>query len=120
MIRKDTRPITVNGQPWEYKIGRNTVAIYDTQGKPYYAKFTEIVDEKSVAEKSFYLNPAVILNHILSKILGGEAVYKKCYACLTVKPDVYLRTNPFAAEIHEDYTKHYICNDCCASLAEEI
>ena len=24
MKRNDTRPLTVNGQPWEYKIGRNT------------------------------------------------------------------------------------------------
>lgn len=120
MRRTDTRPLTVNGQPWEYKIGRNTVAIYDTQGKPYYAKFTEIVGEKAVERKDFYLNPATILNHILTKILGDNPVHHKCVCCHTVKADVYLRPNPYQAEIHEDYTPHFYCNSCVDALAEEI
>jgi len=120
MKRKDTRPLTVNGQPWEYKIGRNTVAIYDTQGKPYYAKFTDIVGEKAVEKNSFYLNPATILDYILTKILGGEPKHKRCVRCSLVKADVHLQVNPFAVEIHEDYTPHYFCNECVADLAEEI
>lgn len=115
MKRKDTRPLTVNGQPWEYKIGRNTVAIYDTEGNRYFPKFTDIV-----GEKSFYLNPATILDYILTKIIGGEPKHKRCVSCNTVKADVYLRPNPFNAEIHEDYTPHYFCNSCVDSLAEEI
>lgn len=120
MKRNDTRSLTVNGQPWEYKIGRNTVAIYDTQEKAYYIKFTDIVGERAVERKSFYLNPATILNHILTKIIGANPVHDRCESCKIVKADVYLRPNPFEAEIYYNYTKHYFCNDCVDDLAEEI
>ena len=36
----------------------------------------------------------------------------ECYCCNEVKEDVEYRENPFSAEIHDDHTKHYICNDC--------
>lgn len=119
-MRKDTRHLTVNKQPWEYKIGRNTVAIYDTQNKAYYAKFSEIVGEKAVKNKNFYLNPATILNYILTKILGDNPKHNRCVCCKTVKADVYLRPNPFEAEINEDYTPHFYCNNCSNELAEDI
>lgn len=120
MNRKDTRPLTVNGTPWEYKIGRNTVAIYDPEGKPYYVKFTDIHSQKTIDNGLGYLNPATILNHILTKILGDNPIHHRCISCNTPKKDVYLRPNPFDAEIHEDYTPHYFCNDCVNRLAEEI
>ena len=120
MRRKDTRPLTINGTPWEYKIGRNTVAIYDPEGKRYFPRFTEIVGEKAVEQKSFYLNPATIVNHILTKILGDDPIHKRCVNCKRVKSDVYLRPNPFEAEINDNYTPHYFCNDCVNDLAEEI
>lgn len=120
MKRNDTRPLTVNGQIWEYKIGRNTVAIHAIDGKRYFPKFTDIVGEKAVERKEFYLNPATILNYILTKIIGGEQIHHRCVSCNTVKADVYLRPNPFEAEIYEDYTPHYFCNDCVNDLAEEI
>ena len=120
MNRKDTRPLTVNGTPWEYKIGRNTVAIYDPHGERYFPKFTEIVGEKAFEKKQFKLNPATILNYILTKILGDNPKHYKCVHCNIVKADVYLRPNPFALEIHEDYTPYYFCNDCVDILAEEI
>lgn len=120
MNRKDTRPLTVNGTPWEYKIGRNTVAIYNPEGKPYYVKFTDIHSQTTIDNGLGYLNPATILNHILTKILGENPIYKACSRCHNVKADVYLRTNPFMAEIYDDYTKHFYCNDCVNDLAEEI
>jgi len=120
MKRKDTRHLNVNGQPWEYKIGRNTVAIYDTEGKRYFPKFTDIVGTKAVEEKSFYLNPATILNHILTKIIGENPIHQRCICCKSVKADVYLRANPFDAEINQDYTPHYYCNSCVDDIAEEI
>jgi hypothetical protein len=120
MKRKDTRPLTINGTPWEYKIGRNTVAIYDPEGNRYFPKFTEIVGEKAVERKSFYLNPATIVNYILINILGDNPIHKRCSCCNRVKSDVYLRPNPFEAEIHDDYTPHYFCNECIDDLADEI
>ncbi len=120
MKRNDTRQLNVNGQPWEYKIGRNTVAIYDVDGKRYFPKFTDIVGEKAVEDKDFYLNPATILNYIVTKILREGVIHKKCSSCGVVKPDVYLSPNPFRAEIYDNRTPHFFCNDCFAFLAEEI
>jgi hypothetical protein len=120
MKRKDTRPLTVNGTPWEYKIGKNTVAIYDPEGKRYFPKFTEIVGEEAVKDKQFYLNPATILNHILTKILVDNPKHNRCICCNTVKADVYLQPNPFDAEIHQDYTPHFFCNNCVNDLTQEI
>jgi hypothetical protein len=120
MKRKDTRPLNVNGTPWEYKIGRNTVAIYDTEGKQYYVKFTDIHSQKTIDNGLGYLNPAVIHNYILTKILSENRKHRKCFMCNTIKPDVYLRTSPLSVELNDDYTKHYYCNSCVADLAEEI
>jgi hypothetical protein len=120
MERKDTRPLTVNGQPWEYKIGRNTVAIYDTEGNRYFPKFTDIVGEQAVNDKLFYLNPAVILDYILTKIIGEEPKHKICYCCKIAKADVHLQVNPYQAEIEGDYSKHYLCNECYGDLSDEI
>jgi len=122
MKRNDTRSLTVNSQAWEYKIGKNTVAIYDTEGKRYFPKFVDIVGEKSFQDKEFYLNPAQILDYILVNILGGVSVKadKKCKYCLKAKPSVRLRVNPFEGEINQNYTKHYICDSCIDNLSDEI
>jgi len=120
MQRKDTRPLTVNGKLWEYKIGRNTIAIYDPEGKKYFPKFTDFYTEQAIASKQSYFNPATILNFILTKILLEEPKHHKCKCCNRVKSDVRLRCNPFAAEINEDYTKHYFCDECVSDLADEI
>lgn len=114
MKRTDTRPLTVNGQSWEYKIGRNTVAIYDPEGNRYFVKFTELQ-----ASESPKINPALILSHILTKILK-DFKPRKCSACHMKKEDVVLRINPYAAELNDDNTKHFICNDCVTQMAEEI
>jgi hypothetical protein len=120
MNRKDTRFLTVNGTPWEYKIGRNTVALYDPEGKPYYVKFTDIHTKEEIDKGRGYLNPTKILDYILTKILNDTSIHNRCVSCKTVKADVFLRPNPFNSEIYEDYTPHYLCNDCVSELAEEI
>lgn len=129
MKRNDTRALTVKGQPWEYKIGRNTVAIYDPEGNRFFPKFYEVGQKtnnrydpnRDEYVSNYLLNPAIIVNYIETKILGIEVPSnKKCIHCQMVKADVYLNVNPFAAEIHEDYTKHYLCNACCNELAGEI
>lgn len=120
MKRKDTRPLTVNGQLWEYKIGRNTVAIYDPEGKRYFPRFEDIHSQKVIDAGQGYLNPATILNHILVKILGGEPKHHRCNYCKIPKADVTFRCDPFDAEIHENYTKHYICDECIAFREDEI
>ena len=118
MIRKDTRPLTVNGNQWEYKIGRKCVAIYDPEGNRYFPRFTEMTNADSPS-----VNPALILNHIQEKILKPKFIavgMNKCYSCNKKKKDVILRINPFNAEIHSDYTKHFMCKDCSDRAAEEI
>ena len=110
-----TITLEVNGQPWEYKIGRNSISIYDTQGNPYHVKFTEII-----GDKIFDLNEEIILEYIFKKIIGEKPKYLKCSNCNLIKPDVYLRTNPYSIVINHDYTKHNLCNDCCYLMGEEI
>lgn len=125
MQRKDTRPLTVLGNTWEYKIGRKTVAIYSPKGERYFPKIIDIVGEKSMIHtdilnrKTYQINPALILDYIYKKILDTE-VQHTCKSCGKKKPDVILRVNPFNAEIHMDYSKHYLCNNCCNVLKEEI
>lgn len=119
MIRNDTRPLTVNGQPWEYKIGRNTVAIYHPDGQRFFPKFTDIVGEENVADKSFQLNPAVILNYIYKNITPNLFKHR-CKYCDRRSNDVRLRVNPFDSEIHDNHTKHYICESCYEDLEQEI
>ena len=116
MKRKDTRPLTVNGQPWEYKIGRNTVAIYDTEGKRYFPKFTEIMG-KTLDNGN--LNPAAIINYIKVKILDSQEL-NRCSCCSRKKEDVYLRYNPLASEVYGNNDKQFLCNDCTCGLEEEI
>jgi len=119
MIRNDTRPLSVNGNIWEYKIGRNTVAIYAPDGERYFPKFTDIVGEKAVKDKSFYLNPAELLNYIYKNIVPNMGKHM-CKYCRRKKNDVILRVNPFDSEINDDDTKHYICNSCYGDLSDEI
>lgn len=115
-MRKDTRKITVFGNIWEYKIGRNTVAIYDPEGRRYFPKFTEILGESL---DNGNLNPSAIINHIKSKILESKEL-NQCKSCKQKKVDVILRYNPLAAEVYGDYNKVFLCNDCKANLADEI
>jgi hypothetical protein len=128
--RKDTRLLIAKGQPWEFKIGRRFVAIYGPEKQRFYVENKDI--EGAGIEKryngpldsatAFYkIGPAAVRDHIERKILGEEVTsHKKCVRCKTVKANVYLRCNPFAAEIHEDYTKFNYCNECVADLADDI
>lgn len=120
MKRNDTRPLTINNQEWEYKIGKNTVAIYSPEGERHFPKFTDIVGEEAVLKKHFRLNPAEILNFILISILKEKPQHFRCSCCHSIKSDVTLRVDPFAVEIHENYTKHFMCNTCEANLAGDI
>ena len=88
--------------------------------KGIFPKFNEIRSQKAIDSGIGYLNPAEILNYILTKIIGDEPKHQKCVSCGNIKPDVYLRHNPYKVEINDDYTRHYLCNDCVANLAEEI
>jgi hypothetical protein len=119
MKRKDTRPLTVNGVIWEYKIGRNTVAIYAPDGKRFFPKFTDIVGEKAVKENDFQLNPAVLLNYIYKNITPNMQKHM-CKHCSRRRNDVVLRVNPFDAEIYNKENKEYICNECYDDLCNEI
>lgn len=119
MKRNDTRPLTVNNQEWEYKIGKNTVAIYSPEGERHFPKFTDIVGEKAVLEKDFRLNPAQIKEHILTNILNDQPK-RFCKFCHKNKESVRLRYDPFAAEINSDYNKIFLCDTCAADRADEI
>lgn len=119
MKRNDTRPLTVNGNIWEYKIGRNTVAIYAPDGKRFFPKFTDIVGEKAVNQNNFQLNPAVLLDYIYKNITPNMQKHL-CYYCNRRRNDVILRVDPFVAEIHDKERKHYMCNECYDDLCDEI
>ncbi len=117
--RNDTRPLTVLGNTWEYKIGRNTVAIYDPEGNRYFPSFDDILDGPSEFRPSRNLNPAVILNYILDVIIKSREP-KTCSFCHQKKDGVILQFNPFAAEIDCDYTKHLMCGSCYDNASDEI
>ena len=118
--RNDTRPLTVLGNTWEYKIGRNTVAIYDPEGNRYFPTFDNILDMGySEFRPSRNLNPAVILDYILECIVKSREP-RTCSYCNQKKDDVILQLDPFKAEIDGDYTKHLLCGSCCDDAAENI
>lgn len=118
--RDDTRPLNVLGNIWEYKIGRDTVAIYDPEGNRYFPKFDHILD-KGYSEFNAvrHLNPAVILDFILECIVKSREP-RQCSFCNQKKDDVILQINPLAAELEQDYTRHLMCNDCFDSASEAI
>jgi hypothetical protein len=128
--RKDTRYLEVQGQPWEFKIGRRFVAIYGPEKQRFYVEHENIDGGKhgrkyngplDEYKDTYSIGPAAIRNHIETKILGVEIPsHKKCCKCKEIKADVYMRPNPFAAEINDDYTKYNLCNECCCELAEDI
>lgn len=120
MQRKDTRPLTVNGKVWEYKIGKNNVAIYDPQGKRYFVKFSDIHNQAKIDSGRAYLNPATILNHIQTKILGTPTTHERCNYCDIVKSDVILRSDPFDVEIYDDNTEFLICDSCFSDREDDI
>ena len=49
-----------------------------------------------------------------------EPVCGECYKCGEVKADAQYRTNPFEEEIHNDLTKHWICDDCWNTENDEV
>lgn len=128
--RNDTRYLEVQGQPWEFKIGRRFVAIYGPEKQRFYVEHENIEGGKKGRsyngpldeyQDTYSLGPAAIRNHIETKILGVEIPsHKRCVCCKQIKADVYSRCNPYAAEIEEDYTKRDYCNDCISDLAEDI
>lgn len=66
--RNDTRTLIVHGNQWEYKIGRNTVAIYDPEGNRYFPKFTEIMGDRSLPNYSPHMNPAKVIESMIHKL----------------------------------------------------
>jgi hypothetical protein len=128
--RTDTRYLEVQGQPWEFKIGRRFVAIYGPENQRFYVEHEDIdgggkgrkYDSRLDGYKDTYsIGPAAIRNYIETKILGVEIPsHRKCIRCKEIKADVYMRPNPYAAEIEDNYTKHNYCNDCVSELAEDI
>ena len=119
MNRKDTRPLTVNDAGWEYKIGRNTVAIYSPNNQRFFPKFWEIVGNENYEKKNYTLNPSVIADYIKKEILKDLSM-DTCKYCNKKSADVVLRCNPLNAEIYGIYDKHLICDECDAAIAEEI
>jgi len=117
-----TRSLTVNGNEWEYKIGRNTIVVYDSNSKRYFINFSDIVGD---IEKHIYhrkhqqLNPANILNYIYKNI-EKNIKSNLCSSCRRRKPDVKLQVNPFEAEINQIYSKHFLCDRCIDTLNDEI
>jgi len=122
MNRTDTRSVFVYGNEWEYKIGRTALSLYGPEGEKYHRKFTEVFNRKVITIQP-QITPAFIVAYIQNVILPEKFGVNKmntCEHCKKQKPDVILRVNPYAAEINEDFTKHYLCVDCSANLAEEI
>lgn len=118
MKRKDTRSLTVNGQEWEYKIGRKCVAIYDPEDTRYFPRFREMTNADSPS-----VNPALILNYIQEKILKPKLIefgFNQCKFCHKKKEDVVLRFDPYACEINDDHSRHFMCKKCYDTSAEEI
>jgi hypothetical protein len=118
MKRNDTRSLTVNGNDWEYKIGKNTIVVYDSNSKRHFIKFVDIVDISKNSNKK-QLNPANILNYIYKNI-EKNIKPNLCYCCNRRKLDVMLRVDPFEAEINQIYSKHFICDKCIESQSDAI
>jgi hypothetical protein len=118
MKRNDTRSLTVNGNDWEYKIGKNTIVVYDSNNKRHFIKFVDIVDISKNTNKK-QLNPANILNYIYKNI-EKNIKPNLCSSCNRRRPDVILRVNPFEAEINQLYSKHFLCDRCIDTLNDEI
>ena len=45
---------------------------------------------------------------------------RKCRLCHKKKSDVRKRLNPFNREVHDDYTKQLLCDNCTDELMDEI
>ncbi len=118
--RKDTRPLTVNGELWEYKIGRKCIAIHQSDGKRHFPRIIEMVGKSAYENRSYQLNPAFILNYIKVKILNEKGVHNRCSCCGKVAKDVSLTCNPFNAEIYDDYSNHYYCQRCVVEISWDI
>lgn len=122
MKRNDTRSVFVYGNLWEYKVGRTAVSFYGPEGEKFHKTFNEIFQQEKIASHP-QITPSFIGAYIKNVILADRFENQKmniCEHCNKRKPDVILRKNPYAAEINEDYTKHYLCNDCSDLLADEI
>lgn len=124
MSRNDTRVLHIFGQEWEYKIGRNTVAIYDSEGNRYFPKFEEILGEGDLHEKlrnkMIQITPHMVKDYITVTILKSTPTLRQCSRCKEKKEDVKMTYNPYGVEICGDYTKSLYCDDCIDDLAEEI
>ena len=47
-----------------------------------------------------------------------ESKKRKCTICK--KLGAKFQTNPYEEEIHEDHTKHWICDKCANELYQEV
>lgn len=45
---------------------------------------------------------------------------RPCEYCGKVTGDVEYTPNPYALQLHDDDTKHWLCSDCTAERAEAI
>lgn len=118
--RKDTRPLTVNGEQWEYKIGNRCIAIHAPDGKRYFPRIDSFFSEATIEYRNHRITPSFILNHILVDILKLPPLHHKCNYCGDVGADVEFRSDPFNLEIHDDRSQHYLCKRCVAHREEEI
>lgn len=116
MKRKDTREIHILGKSWEFKIGKNTVAIYNPDNERYFPKFEDIISNS----RKPYISPAMIGDYILTKILGHKSQHGRCDYCNVVTSNVSERCDPFNLEIYDDNTQYYICNECFSDREGDI
>ena len=54
------------------------------------------------------------VNEVAKNLLLGE----NCECCWA--PGASLTYNPYEADVNDDYTEHWICDDCLAMLADEV
>ena len=120
MLRKDTRKLTIDNINWEYKIGKKCVAIYSPKGERFFPRIEDIVGRKSFESKTYALNPGLLVYYIQKEILKAPSTILRCQFCNKIHSSVVLRTNPFQAEIYDDYAKHLICDICYENLSDEI
>jgi hypothetical protein len=119
MKRNDTRPLHVNDQCWEYKIGKKHVAIYDDQNNRHYPTIEQIVGKEDFKHKNFQLNPAIIKAYIYNHIIPNDQPHI-CHWCREKSTRVKLRYDPFDAEINETNIQRYMCPDCRDDREQEV
>lgn len=90
------------------------------------------VKEKLLVELYIRETESIIINKYLKDILvnednnnivsfGNNVPNETGHSCEECNSnDASLTLDPYMAEIENDYTKHYLCQDCLNRIAEEI